>query len=159
MDGVRAFWNGHELISKQSKRILCPDWLVEDLPLGVALDGELWMGRNKFEKLMTLLHTSSQDDPWKEVMYVIFDMPHSNETYELRMEALNKIKLPSHAKIVSRIQYQGNDHLLKSLTEIVKEGGEGFMLYKPQSLYIGERTQSLLKAKVIPSAICLLNVG
>lgn len=86
---------------------------MEDLPLGVALDGELWMGRNKFEKLMALLHTSSQDDPWKEVMYVIFDMPHSNETYELRMEALNKIKLPSHAKIVSRIQCQGNDHLLK----------------------------------------------
>ena len=45
MDGVRAYWNGEKLISKQAKDISCPNWFIEGLPKEVKLDGELWMGR------------------------------------------------------------------------------------------------------------------
>ncbi len=41
-DGVRALWNGKQLISRQGKAIHPPDSFVEGLPSNYNLDGELW---------------------------------------------------------------------------------------------------------------------
>lgn len=149
MDGVRAFWNGKEMISKQSKRIICPTWFINELPQEIALDGELWLGRGKFEMTKAILQSNIHDKNWKNINFVIFDLPHSKELYENRMEELKKIKLPSHTKVVSNIQCEGNNHLMKLLSDIVAEGGEGLMANQPQSPYLAERTPTLLKVKAI----------
>ena len=56
MDGVRAYWNGKKLMSRHGKDIECPSWFTEGLPIGVKLDGELWMGRESFDKLRGALN-------------------------------------------------------------------------------------------------------
>ena len=56
MDGIRAYWNGEKLISKHSKEISCPNWFIEELPKGMKLDGELWMGRGNLRILMAILN-------------------------------------------------------------------------------------------------------
>ncbi len=57
MDGVRAYWNGEKLISRNSIDISCPSWFVKDLPKGIKLDGELWMGRENFERTIAILNS------------------------------------------------------------------------------------------------------
>jgi DNA ligase 1 len=148
-DGIRGYWNGNKLISRQGKEINCPDWFIKDLPSNIELDGELWMGRNTFEKLNTLLKSPNTDHNWKLVKFMIFDQPKSKESFELRMEELKKITLPSHTIIIDHEKCKGNDHMLERMKSITNEEGEGLMMNEPNSLYINERTNSLLKIKVI----------
>ena len=48
LDGVRAYWDGTQFISRQGNLYHAPDWFSAGLPK-VALDGELWLGRKKFQ--------------------------------------------------------------------------------------------------------------
>lgn len=154
MDGVRAYWNGVNLLSRHGKEINCPSWVSEGLPSGKKLDGELWMGRGTFERLNGILNSSSLDGDemstmWKkEIKYVVFDLVDSEMMYEERMEELRRMKLPSFASVVEVEECRGNDHLNELLQSIVRNNGEGIMLTKPHSQYVGERTRSRLKVKV-----------
>ena len=150
MDGIRAYWDGNHLISKQAKRILCPLWFTEGLPKDNTLDGELWMGRKRFERVIALLNSNTLEDSiWKEMKYVIFDLPRSHLPYESRMKELKGMgPFASHILIIESIRCDGNGHLWKSLEEIIQNGGEGLMMNKPGSFYIGERSTDLLKVKV-----------
>ena len=44
LDGVRAFWDGHQLRSRSGQWIKLPEPLRKQLP-AFALDAELWAGR------------------------------------------------------------------------------------------------------------------
>src|SRR4051812_35450220 len=50
LDGVRAFWNGKQFLSRGGNLFLAPDWFLADLP-AVPLDGELWIGRKAFQRV------------------------------------------------------------------------------------------------------------
>lgn len=41
LDGIRAYWTGKELYSRQGNKFVVPDFFKESLPTE-ALDGELW---------------------------------------------------------------------------------------------------------------------
>src|SRR3954452_18767992 len=47
LDGVRAYWDGKQFLSRLGNRYHAPDWFVDGLP-EVPLDGELWIDRKKF---------------------------------------------------------------------------------------------------------------
>jgi len=47
-DGVRARWDGKQLISRGGNVFVAPDWFVRNFP-DKPLDGELWMGRGRYE--------------------------------------------------------------------------------------------------------------
>ena len=147
MDGVRAFWNGFKLISRGANEISCPTWFIEKLPKDMKLDGELWMGRSQFEKTLSVVN-SRENPSWKMIKYVIFDAIILNETYEIRMEQLKKLQLPTFASIINTRICLGSDDLMKQLNSIVSEGGEGIVATKPNSFYKAERTRNRLKVKV-----------
>jgi DNA ligase-1 len=147
-DGVRAYWNGRMLFSRHSKRIPCPNWFLEDLVGQIALDGELWLGRGKFELLNRIVNSNQENSLWKNIIFMVFDIPTSTKPFEMRLSELQSLTLPSHVRVVNNQQCSGNDHLQECLTEIVACGGEGLMLNKPTSLYIAQRTNTLLKVKV-----------
>jgi len=151
MDGIRGYWNGEKLLSRHGKEISCPKWFTEKLPIGIKLDGELWMGRGKFNELMAILNSNESEtsELWgKQIKYFLFDILDSELTYERRMDELKKLNLPSFVSIVEVEKCRGNDHLYNKLRSIVKNNGEGLMLVKPNSNYVSERTKSLLKVKV-----------
>lgn len=147
MDGVRAFWNGETLKSKQSKEILCPKWFIEGLPKRVKIDGELWMGRRQFETTVARLN-SLDETSWLDMKFVAFDIIVPDIPYEARIEQLKRLQLPSHASVVNIEVCLGNDHLIQCLRSIISSGGEGIIATKPQSFYIPERTSTRLKVKV-----------
>lgn len=92
MDGIRAYWDGQRLLSRYGKEFEIPKDFLHNLPCDVALDGELWMGRGKFEQLTSIIKSTEED--WSEIKYYVFDMPHSNATHEERMKQLQHIHLP-----------------------------------------------------------------
>jgi ATP-dependent DNA ligase len=47
-DGVRACWDGSQLLSRAGNVIHAPAWFTARLPT-TPLDGELWAGRGRFE--------------------------------------------------------------------------------------------------------------
>lgn len=51
LDGVRAYWTGDRLVSRTNLDWKAPQWFIEKLPKGFALDGELWRERDGFEVL------------------------------------------------------------------------------------------------------------
>jgi DNA ligase-1 len=51
LDGMRAVWDGEGLYSRTGKPVSAPPSFFEQLPPGFALDGELFLGRKRFQVL------------------------------------------------------------------------------------------------------------
>ena len=143
MDGVRAYWDGNKLWSRNGKLLGAPSEFTEGFPV-VPLDGELWMGRGMFPQLLGVLKTKD----WKSITFHIFDLPTSEGNFESRHEQLKGLQLPPHAKIVHHQLCKSNKYLEESLETLIKENGEGFVLRDPNSKYVVGKTESLLKVKV-----------
>jgi DNA ligase 1 len=149
LDGVRAHWNGEKLLTRQGKELNCPKWFSEGLPVGVRLDGELWMGRGTFDKLMAALNLKGSLWRKEEIKYVLFDLVDLDMTYEQRMDVLKSLNLPSFVSVIEVVECRGGEHLHSFLQSVVACNGEGIMVTEPKSRYIGGRTASRLKVKVI----------
>ena len=50
LDGIRAYWDGKELFTKNRNKIFAPSWFTKDFP-PFPLDGELWTKRGDFENI------------------------------------------------------------------------------------------------------------
>lgn len=48
LDGVRCFWNGRNMYTRNGNIFYPPDWFKALLPKTLALDGELWTTRDDF---------------------------------------------------------------------------------------------------------------
>ena len=148
-DGLRGYWDGEKLWSRKGNAIQAPDYFLAELPKGIALDGELWMGRGKFEETMSTVLSQTPDERWKGVHFMVFDAPQAPGTFEQRMEFL-RATLPAEnqfAKAVVQERCKGTKQLLAERDRIVALGGEGLMLRKPESEYEAKRSPTLLKVK------------
>ncbi|MEE9395821.1 MAG: hypothetical protein V3V31_02290, partial [Methylococcales bacterium] len=65
LDGVRAYWNGRQLLSRQGNPYIAPNWFTTGFP-SYPLDGELWAGRSNFEKLVSIVRKQHPiDSEWR----------------------------------------------------------------------------------------------
>ncbi len=147
LDGIRAYWNGEALISRNGININYPVWFVEQLPYDVALDGELWTGRGTLEMLISTLN-SGDTAGWVLIKMIVFDVPGSKDSYEMRMRYLSALKLPNQIQIVDLSRCKSSQHAEKCLLNIINNGGEGLIMNKPNSVYSSTRVESVLKVKV-----------
>ncbi len=153
-DGVRGYWDGVALWTRGGNRIHAPDYFTIELPKGVELDGELWMGRRKFEETTSTVLRDEPDERWRRVRFMVFDAPKAKGSFEQRMAFLKRT-LSAGAKYVQPVpQYRckGSDHLITERDRVVKAGGEGLMIRKPESKYDAGRSPTLLKVKTYDDA-------
>lgn len=149
LDGVRAYWNGQELLSRQGNRFAVPDWFVEDFP-DQPLDGELWLGREAFDELSGIVRRSQPHEGWRRVRFMVFDLPDSSDIFDSRLQQLKALVEQSGSPFLSVVEHlPATTHkaLMRQLDAIVAAGGEGLMLRKADSLYRGGRSGDLLKVK------------
>ncbi|MCF6257191.1 MAG: DNA ligase [Gammaproteobacteria bacterium] len=150
LDGVRAFWNGKNFISRQGNIFHAPEWFLSPLPK-LALDGELWMGRGKFERLSGMVRRQSPDDSgWKNIKFMVFDLPDNAQTFDRRLKQLKKIVRDinaPHIQAVDQTKVSTHEALMKKLDDIIQQGGEGLMLHAGSSFYKKGRSDGLLKVK------------
>jgi DNA ligase-1 len=154
LDGMRAYWDPDRgcLLSRPGNPILCPKPLLESLPK-IPLDGELFLGRGRFQDLMSVVKNSANidkiDGPWKDVVYIVFDLPKHGGKFEERMEAL-RTQLGAgltFARCHEQWLCKGHGHLDEELKRVQAQDGEGLMLRRAGSLYEAGRSNSLLKVK------------
>ncbi|CUR45688.1 DNA ligase (ATP) [Alloalcanivorax xenomutans] len=150
LDGVRAFWDGQQLLSRNGNVIDTPPGFIEGFPTQ-PLDGELWMGRGTFSQLVGILNRRTPSaEPWRHIYFMAFDLPSSPGPFDQRLPRLRKLiddaALP-HLHMVD--QRRGRDHatLMRDLERVVAAGGEGLMLHRGGAPYRGERNDDLLKVK------------
>jgi DNA ligase 1 len=149
-DGVRAIWDGKQLISRQGNAIYAPAWFTKYFPK-TALDGELWLARGQFDALSGAVR---KDVPvveeWKNISYLIFELPNAEGTFEARakriVEIVEEANVP-HLKAVAQFRVKNEAELKKRLKHVVAQGGEGLMLHRADALYETGRSGNLLKLK------------
>ena len=149
LDGVRAYWDGKQFLSRQGNVFHAPDWFVRGLP-DAALDGELWIGRKQFQRTVSIVRRQDKSDHWKEVRFLVFDAPSCKGEFEARLkflaEALEAQRQP-YAGLHEHRRCQGLPQLREELARVESLGGEGLMLRQPGSAYEVGRSFTLLKIK------------
>ena len=152
-DGVRAIWTGTKLLSRHGKDLKSPAWFTKGLPKNVRLDGELWMGRGTFDKLVSVIQ--KKDGDWCGVYFMVFEIADVG-TFEERNErlgALTNCKWPIrpvlHRQLGSNPEiYSSANHELECMeSEIVLAGGEGCVIRRPGSKYRPGRMGDTIKVK------------
>lgn len=189
-DGIRALWDGEKIISRGSGvgkpkvYTYVPEWFKMTLPPGIALDGEIWIGRGLFQKTSRLStikpgksYTESQiNDIWtgKEdppVIFKVFDIPTEKSPFEQRMKMLQTIvkdrkdcwdQLKYENKKVFPLQFteqvkiKSMEQLVNLYTKLTSAGAEGIMLRAAGSPYETKRSKYMLKYKIKEDAECIV---
>ncbi|MGE4296143.1 MAG: DNA ligase [Campylobacterales bacterium] len=139
-DGVRAYWDGKQLWTRQQNPIAAPESFTKQLP-PVALDGELWLGRGRFEETASIVLSFAPDERWQKIKFRAFDAPLVKGGFEKRLEVI-----PGSLRI-EQIRCKSADHLAGFLKSVEEKGGEGVMLRASDSPYQAGRSDYLLKVK------------
>jgi DNA ligase len=148
-DGLRGYWDGRKLWTRQGNLIHAPEYFLAELPRDIALDGELWIGHGKFEETISIVRSETPDDRWKGVRFMVFDAPQAKGTFEERLQIV-RVTLPEgnrFVRVVAQQRCQGVTQLLAERDRVVRLGGEGLMLRQPESAYEPGRSPTLLKVK------------
>jgi DNA ligase 1 len=150
LDGVRAIWDGQSLRFRSGKTINAPRWFLDGLPK-TPLDGELWLGRGNFERLSGIVRKEVSDDAeWRQVRYMIFELPGAPGTFAQRAEQIRETVRQADVSWLSEIEQFpviDRNSLQKRMKEIVRAGGEGLMLHRADAHYETGRSDTLLKMK------------
>ncbi len=154
LDGVRAYWDGTQFLSRLGNLFAAPEWFTAGLPK-VPLDGELWLDRKQFQKTVSIVRRKDQSEHWRQIRYIVFDAPVLREPFEQRMEYLNDLVRshgPQYAVAHAQTRCLGVSHLKDELQRVEALGGEGLMLRQPASHYVVGRSSTLLKVKTFHDA-------
>ena len=158
LDGVRAYWDGKQFLSRLGNSYHAPDWFIKDLP-DVPLDGELWIDRKKFQRTVSIVRRQDKNDLWKEVKFLVFDAPEAPGGFEERVTYLKaKLAAASHqfASVHEHLKCKDVESLRLELARVEALGGEGLMLRQPGSKYVAGRSSTLLKVKTFRDADALV---
>lgn len=150
LDGIRAYWDGKQLLSRTARVINAPKEFLDQLPK-FALDGELWTKRGEFEFVQSIVMDSvANEEQWRHITYQIFDAPTQNGGLQ---ERLKKVELyiqnnsPKQLAIVKQHTISSKDELDKLLDSLSKDGAEGLVIREPNMPYTGGRSNYNLKYK------------
>lgn len=109
LDGIRAWWDGgvsrgfwaHQvpwantlkdkkprratgLWTRSMKPVSAPPEFIELLPEGLIVDGELYMGRGRFQDTMATVMDHTPKANWEHVKFVAHDLPNSAAMFRAR---------------------------------------------------------------------------
>lgn len=145
LDGIRAYWNGKNLISRGGKIIYAPKWFTNNYP-PFEIDGELWTKRKDFENISSIVRDKIPSEKWHQIKHFIFEVPNAKGNL---FDRLKKVKPYENniIKIIPQINVKNKKDLNKFLKNIEKKGGEGVVVRDPSQSYINKRTSTALKVK------------
>lgn len=148
-DGIRAYWNGKELLSKNGNKIFAPKWFTKDFP-NFQLDGELWTKRDDFENIQSIVLSKDETNNWEKISYNIFEVPNQKGNFANRLKILEEFlnKNPNkYIKIIPQIICKDENHLNEYLEKLLTLKAEGIMLKNPHLDYFTNRSENILKVK------------
>lgn len=149
-DGVRALWDGQQLRFRSGRVIHVPAGFAARLPVQ-ALDGELWLGRGRFDALSGMVRSEVPNEAdWKHVTYMVFELPSGIGGFAQRtaqLTALVQRTAWQQLQAVTQTPVRSRAELHQRLDQTVASGGEGLMLHLASSAVASGRSDVLLKMK------------
>ncbi|GGK04805.1 DNA ligase [Luteimonas terricola] len=149
LDGVRGRWDGRRLWTRGGYPVDAPPWFTAGWP-AVAMDGELWLGRGRFEEASSLVRNPPAGDAaWRDMRFIVFDLPDHGGPFEERVHAMRALadgSIPG-LRPVAQSRVAGRAQLQRRLQAVLDAGGEGLMLHHRDARYLPGRSDGLLKLK------------
>jgi DNA ligase 1 len=149
-DGVRAVWDGSTLRFRSGREVSAPAWFLAALPK-TPLDGELWMGRGRFDETSAAARRTVPDDAqWKQIRYMIFELPNAPGSFAERARQIERIVRErgfAQLEAVPQQPIASRAALTQQFKVLVKAGAEGVMLHRADAPYVTGRSDVLLKLK------------
>ncbi len=149
LDGVRAYWDGYRLLTRQGHPVPAPDWFTAALP-PVPLEGELWIERGQFDRVSGIVRQREPDESWHAVRFMLFDLPAYPAIFRDRYQQLQTLVSQidrAHVQLVEHGFLTDEAMLQTQLRRVIRAGGEGLMLRRADALYEAGRSAALLKLK------------
>lgn len=126
LDGVRAEWDGRGLWTRTGNPIDAPAAFLARLPAGLAVSGELWLGRGRLGEVAGAVNAGSGSPLWQQMRLVAFDLPELALPIPAMVRRMDDCQLDR----VDFIPMYGVD-LAERLRQVVDGGGEGLVLRSP----------------------------
>ena len=149
LDGIRGYWDGHQLFSKNGHLLNPPLEFIRDLP-DFPLEGELWGGRSTFARTASIVKRKQAHDGWLQLKFAIFDVPDAPGGFIQRIKVAQKW-FSEHSTsctfVIPQLFVRDKDHLQQELQRIEQLGGEGLIVRKPDAFYSAGRSMEILKVK------------
>lgn len=149
LDGVRGYWDGKQLFSKNGLLFYPPAAFIQDLP-PFPLEGELWGGRETFEQTVSTVKKQQGHDGWLHLQFAIFDVPEEPGSFSSRIQKAERwftAHPTQYAFVIPQMKITNPDQLQEELQRIEKLGGEGLIVRNPDARYHSGRSNDILKVK------------
>lgn len=155
LDGARACWDGAQLRFRSGLPVPAPEAFLRRLP-AVPLDGELWLGRGRFEALSGCVRRAPPvEADWAEVRYMVFELPAHPGGFAERAQALDRLAAAvgwPQLQAVPQGRVADVVALRARLRDVVAGGGEGLVLHRADAPYRTGRSDALFKLKPLDDA-------
>ncbi|BBN80832.1 ATP-dependent DNA ligase [Pseudoalteromonas sp. A25] len=149
-DGVRAIWDGQQLLTKSGNNIAVPQWFVASFGR-LPLEGELWSGYGEFAFVSQVVRSSqSRDSDWRKIKYLVFDSPNKTQSFFQRYQSYKRNVANmgvEHVKAITQWQFYNDQQLNDFYQHVLSRQGEGVMLHQKEALHIAGRSDRVLKYK------------
>lgn len=175
-DGYRARIHPElgTLVTRQNKPLVVPEWFINATktfkynPDGELLcyDGELFAGRDNFQKMGVVRRKDPSDEDWFPIKYVVYDFPEMECSFDKRYAALKLfvdeakqrwtkfqktnpkfVDVSCPIVLCEQHKVESIEQMNKFYENIISNEGEGIMLKHPTSLCEKKRSSFLLKFK------------
>jgi DNA ligase-1 len=149
-DGVRGVWDGTTLRFRSGRTVPAPAWFTAQLPR-VPLDGELWIGRGRFDEASGIVRKAVPvDAEWRQLRYMVFELPGAPGSFTERAAHIETIVDRNAAPaLVAVRQTMLSDRaaLHRALAATIAQGGEGLVLHLASAPASTGRGDTILKLK------------
>jgi DNA ligase-1 len=149
-DGVRGYWDGERLLTRNGHPIRVPAWFTSGWPKR-AMDGELWAGRGRFTAAASAVAAEVPDDAaWREMRFMVFDLPDEPSDFDHRRPLVERVVKAAGTPWIEAVVHgrvADEAELLKLMRRVVSVNGEGLVLHRGDALYQRDRSGALLKLK------------
>ena len=150
LDGIRGYWDGQNLYTKNQKLLHPPQEFLVNFP-PFALDGELYFQRGNFEFVQNTVLDETASAGWQKIGYYIFEVPRDDGLDFLQRLQIAKNWFDTHPNpqvhIIAQEVCLNNAHLEQTLQKMVALGAEGLIVKNPALAYHTGRTSGMLKVK------------
>ena len=149
LDGVRGYWDGKKLLSKNGIPFNPPAAFIKNFP-DFAIEGEIWGGHNTFERTSGIVRKQETHNGWYDLKFALFDVPGAAGGIKERLDIARQWfrENPSeYVFVITQKKVRDREHLKKELMRVEEMGGEGLIVRKPDSLYTKGRSNEILKVK------------
>ena len=143
LDGVRAYWDGKKLISRNGKVFSAPQFFTKEFP-DTELDGELWSKRGDFSNISSIVNRKKEHNGWSKLTYQVFEVPNAKGDLQIR---LSHVKQSKYIKVVKQIVVKDKVMLKEFLVGVETKGGEGVVVRDGSLAYYTGRSAKALKVK------------